>query len=231
MAGADKSKDGGKTMKGKKKQFLVLGLGRFGSAVARSLCEMGHEVLAVDSDAEAVQAISPHVTQAVQADATDDEVFSSLDAGSYDAAIVSIGSNVRDSILISVLCKEAGVPLVVAKASDDLHAKVLSKVGVDRVVFPEKDMGQRAARALVMPQMLDLMTLSGDARVAEMHLPEKWQNKTLVQADIRRNWGVTVLAVRRGDQTITTLNADFLLLPGDIVLVLGTQQAIDTIQD
>ena len=218
-------------MKGKKKQFLVLGLGRFGSAVARSLCEMGHEVLAVDSDAEAVQAISPHVTQAVQADATDDEVFSSLDAGSYDAAIVSIGSNVRDSILISVLCKEAGVPLVVTKASDDLHAKVLSKVGVDRVVFPERDMGQRAARALVMPQMLDLMTLSGDARVAEMHLPEKWQNKTLVQADIRRNWGVTVLAVRRGDQTITTLNADFLLLPGDIVLVLGTQQAIDAIQD
>ena len=212
MAGADKSKDGGKTMKGKKKQFLVLGLGRFGSAVARSLCEMGHEVLAVDSDAEAVQAISPHVTQA-------------------DAAIVSIGSNVRDSILISVLCKEAGVPLVVAKASDDLHAKVLSKVGVDRVVFPERDMGQRAARALVMPQMLDLMTLSGDSRVAEMHLPEKWQNKTLVQADIRRNWGVTVLAVRRGDQTITTLNADFLLLPGDIVLVLGTQQAIDAIQD
>ena len=147
-------------MKGKKKQFLVLGLGRFGSAVARSLCEMGHEVLAVDSDAEAVQAISPHVTQAVQADATDDEVFSSLDAGSYDAAIVSIGSNVRDSILISVLCKEAGVPLVVAKASDDLHAKVLSKVGVDRVVFPERDMGQRAARALVMPQMLDLMKIN-----------------------------------------------------------------------
>ena len=218
-------------MKGKKKQFLVLGLGRFGSALARSLCEMGHEVLAVDSDAEAVQAISPHVTQAVQADATDDEVFSSLDAGSYDAAIVSIGSNVRDSILISVLCKEAGVPLVVAKASDDLHAKVLSKVGVDRVVFPERDMGQRAARALVMPQMLDLMTLTGDARVAEMHLPEKWQNKTLVQADIRRNWGVTVLAVRRGEQTITTLNADFLLLPGDIVLVLGTQRAIDAIQD
>ena len=218
-------------MKGKKKQFLVFGLGRFGTAVARSLCELGHEVLAVDNDADAVEAVSPFVTQAIQADATNDEVFASLDAGSYDAAIVSIGSNVRDSILISVLCKEAGVPMVVAKASDDLHAKVLSKVGVDRVVFPERDMGKRAARALVMPQMLDLMTLSGDARVAEMLLPEKWQNKTLAQADIRRNHNVTVLAVRRGDRTITALSADFALLPGDTVLLLGGQDAIEALQE
>ena len=217
-------------MKGKKKQFLVIGLGRFGSSVAKALCELGHEVLAVDNDAEAVQDVSDHVTQAIQADATDDEVFASLEAGSYDAAIVSIGSNVRDSILISVLCKEAGVPLVVAKASDDLHAKVLSKVGVDRVVFPERDMGQRVARALLMPQMLELMSLSGDTRVAEMLLPEKWQNKTLVQANIRRNYGVTVLAVRRAEQTVTSLSADFLLLPGDILLVLGSQKAIDDIQ-
>ncbi len=217
-------------MKGKKKQFLVIGLGRFGSSVARALCELGHEVLAVDNDPEAVEDISAFVTQAIQADATDDEVFASLEAGSYDAAIVSIGSNVRDSILISVLCKEAGVPLVVAKASDDLHAKVLSKVGVDRVVFPERDMGKRVARALIMPQMLELMSLSGDTRVAEMLLPEKWQNKTLVQADIRRNYGVTVLAVRRADQTLTSLSADFLLLPGDVVLLLGSQQAIDAIE-
>jgi len=217
-------------MKGKKKQFLVIGLGRFGSSVAKALCELGHDVLAVDNDAEAVADVSDAVTQAIQADATDDEVFASLEAGSYDAAIVSIGSNVRDSILISVLCKEAGVPLVVAKASDDLHAKVLSKVGVDRVVFPERDMGQRVARALVMPQMLELMSLTGDTRVAEMMLPEKWQNKTLVQADIRRNYGVTVLAVRRAEETITSLSADFLLLPGDILLVLGSQQAIDAIE-
>ena len=218
-------------MKGKKKQFLVFGLGRFGTAVARSLCELGHEVLAVDNDADAVEEVSPFVTQAIQADATNDEVFASLDAGSYDAAIVSIGSNVRDSILISVLCKEAGVPMVVAKASDDLHAKVLSKVGVDRVVFPERDMGKRAARALVMPQMLDLMNLTGDTRVAEMLLPEKWQNKTLAQADIRRNHNVTVLAVRRGDRTITALSADFALLPGDTVLLLGGQDAIEALQE
>ena len=216
-------------MKTKKKQFLVIGLGRFGSSLAKTLCEMGHEVLAVDRSADAVDDVSPFVTQALQANATDDEVFASLDAGSYDAAIVSIGSNVRDSILISVLCKEAGVPLVLAKAMDDLHAKVLSKVGVDRVIFPERDMGQRVARALVMPKMLELMSLTGDTKVAETALPEKWENRTLEEINIRRNYGVTILAVRRGEETVTALGADFRLLPGDTLLMLGEESAIDAI--
>ena len=217
-------------MKTKKKQFLVIGLGRFGTSVAKALCEMGHEVLAVDRDADLVEDISPFVTQAIQADATDDEVFDSLDAGSYDAAIVAMAQNVRDSILISVLCKEAGVPLVLAKAMDDLHAKVLSKVGVDKVIFPERDMGQRVARSLVMPRMLELMSLTGDSRVAETLLPEKWQNRTLEDINIRRNFGVTILAVRRGEAMLTSLRADFELLPGDTLLMLGTETAIDAIE-
>ena len=216
-------------MKGRKKQFLVFGLGRFGSSLAKTLCELGHEVLAVDCDAELVNDLSPFVTQAIQANATDDEVFDSLDAGSYDAAVVAIGSNIRDSILISVLCKEAGVPLVVAKAMDDLHAKVLSKVGVDKVIFPERDMGQRVARALVMPRMLELMSLTEDIRVAEMMLPEKWQNRTLEGINIRRNFGVTILAVRRGAETLTSLSADFELLPGDTLLMMGSEADIEAI--
>ncbi len=216
-------------MKGRKKQFLVFGLGRFGSSLAKTLCELGHEVLAVDCDAELVNDLSPFVTQAIQANATDDEVFDSLDAGSYDAAVVAIGSNIRDSILISVLCKEAGVPLVVAKAMDDLHAKVLSKVGVDKVIFPERDMGQRVARALVMPRMLELMSLTGDIRVAEVMLPEKGQNRTLEGINIRRNFGVTILAVRRGAETLTSLSADFELLPGDTLLMMGSEADIEAI--
>ena len=217
-------------MKQKKKQFLVIGLGRFGASVARTLCDLGHEVLAVDSDEEAVADVSPYVTQAIQANAADDGVLASLDAGTYDAAVVSIGSDIRSSILISVLCKEAGVPLVIAKAMDDLHAKVLSKVGVDRVIFPERDMGQRVARSLVMPQMIELMSLTGSSRVAEILLPEKWQNRTLAESDIRRNTGITVLAVRRGGEMITSLTADFRLLPGDILLVLGAQEQIDALE-
>ena len=218
-------------MKQKKKQFLVIGLGRFGASVAKTLCELGHEVLAIDDDEDAVEALSPFVTQAVQANAADDGVLESLDAGSYDAAIVSIGSDVRASILISVLCKEAGIPMVLAKAMDDLHAKVLSKVGVDRVIFPERDMGQRVARALVSPRMLEQMTMGGDSGVAEVLLPESWGGRTLEDINVRRNYRITILAVRRGGEMITSLGADFRLQPGDTLLVLGEQEDIDGLEE
>ena len=119
-------------MRGKQKQYLILGLGRFGSSLAKNLCKLGHEVLAVDRDENLVDDIAPYVTQAVQAVATDEAALEALGVRNFDAAIVAIG-NVRDSSLISVLCKEAGVPCVIAKAVDELHAKVLRKVGVDRV--------------------------------------------------------------------------------------------------
>ena len=217
-------------MKPKKKQFLVIGLGRFGASLAKTLCELGHEVLAVDDDEEAVEDLSPYVTQAVQANAADDGVLESLDAGSYDAAIISIGTDVRASILASVLCKEAGIPLVLAKAMDDLHAKVLSKVGVDRVIFPERDMGARVARSLVSPKMLDLMTLNGDSGVAEIVLPESWSGRTLEDINVRRNYRVTILAVRRGGEMITALSADYRLQSGDTLLVLGEQDDIDGLE-
>ncbi len=217
-------------MKPKKKQFLVIGLGRFGASLAKTLCELGHEVLAVDDDEDAVEDLSPYVTQAVQANAADDGVLESLDAGSYDAAIISIGTDVRASILASVLCKEAGIPLVLAKAMDDLHAKVLSKVGVDRVIFPERDMGARVARSLVSPKMLDLMTLNGDSGVAEILLPESWSGRTLEDINVRRNYRVTILAVRRGGEMITALNADYRLQSGDTLLVLGEQEDIDGLE-
>ncbi len=122
-------------MREKNKQFLVLGLGRFGSSLAQSLCQLGHEALAVDSDAELVEAIAPSVTQAVQIDATDETALQSLGVRNFDAAIVSIGQNMRDSILICVLLKELGVPCLISKATVELDAKVLRKFGVDRVVL------------------------------------------------------------------------------------------------
>ena len=151
----------------KNKQYLVFGLGRFGSSMARALCAQGQEVLAVDSDQELVNQIAPHVTQALQLDATDEEALRSLGVKNFDAAVVAIGQNTRDSILVSVLLKEMGIPYLIAKANDDLHAKVLRKIGVDKVVFPERDMGVRLARSIVTPSVLDLMELSGDYQLAE----------------------------------------------------------------
>lgn len=216
-------------MKSKRKQYLVLGLGRFGSSLAVNLCKLGHEVLAVDSSQELVESIAPYVTQAVQADATDEAALDALGIRNFDAAVVSIGTNIRDSILVSVLCKEKGVPYVVAKAVDELHAKVLRKVGVDRVVFPERDMGQRFARSMVMPNILDLVELSDDYQIAEIVTPASWTGKTLVEINVRRNYGVSILAIHRGQEFIASPGADARLKEGDVLLVLGKEHDIDVI--
>lgn len=216
-------------MRSRKKQFIVLGLGRFGASVARHLCQMGHEVMAVDSDERLVSDLAPHVTQAVQADATDEAALAELDVRSFDAAVVAIGTNTRDSILITVLCKEAGVPLVIAKAVDDLHAKVLRKVGADQVVFPERDMGQRVARALDTPNILELMELSRDHRIAELIAPDRWCGRTLLDINVRRNYGLSVIGIRRGDEFLASPGAETLVQHGDVLLVLGKSGDIEAI--
>lgn len=211
------------------KQFAVLGLGRFGMSIAENLCQLGHEVLAVDADEELVQQVSPHVTQAVQADATDEEALESLGIGNFDAAIVSIGTNVRDSILVSVLCKEMGVPYVIAKATDELHAKVLRKVGVDRVIFPERDMGQRVAKSLVTTNLLDLAELADGYEIAEVMAPASWHGRSLMDINVRRRYGVSVIAIRRGDRLIASPGAEECPQSGDVLVLLGKTRDIDDI--
>lgn len=217
-------------MKDKKKQFLVLGLGRFGASLAKQLCQLGHEVLAVDSRAEHVEDVAPYVTQAVQANATDEEALDALGVSNFDAAIVSIGQNIRDSILVSVLCKEKGVPMVMAKAVDSLHAKVLEKVGVDRVVFPEQDMGQRVARSLVSPSIVDLMNLADGYQIAEIVVPKAWHHRSLVDVNVRRNYSLSVIGIRRKDCFLASPGAETVFEPEDIMVVLGQQKDVDAME-
>ncbi len=214
----------------KAKQFLVLGLGRFGTSVARTLCEQGQEVLAVDADEDLVEAIAPHVTQAMQLDATDEEALSSLDVQNFDVAIVSIGQNTRDSILVSVLLKELGVPYLVAKANDELHAKVLRKIGVDRVVFPERDMGARLARNLLTPNVLEWMELGGDHQLIELRVPEKWVGNSLIGLNVRRRYGVNILAVHRGERFLASPAPDMPFEDGDTLLVMGRSDDIERLE-
>ena len=216
-------------MKEKIKQYLVLGLGRFGESLAKSLYKLGHEVLAVDADEELVDAIAPYVTQAIQIDATDEGALESLGVRNFDAAIVSIGQNMRDSILVCVLLKELGVPYLIAKATDDLHAKVLRKVGVDRVIFPERDMGMRLAKSLLMPNVLELMDLSDDYQLVEIILPIKWVGNTIIGVDVRKKYGINILAIHRGGQFIASPPPDITFESGDILLVLGKKDDVDNI--
>lgn len=215
----------------KTKQYLVLGLGRFGMSVARTLCELGQEVLAVDAHEELVGAIAPHVTQAVQLDATDEEALRSLDVQSFDAAIVSIGQNTRDSILVCVLLKELGVPWLVAKATDELHAKVLRKIGVDRVVFPERDMGERVAKSIVTPGVLDLMQLDDDFQIVEIRTPERWAGDTLIGLNVRRKYGISILAVHRNGSYMVSPSADLQLEADDTLLVIGKTEDVEALNE
>lgn len=214
----------------KAKQYLVLGLGRFGMSVARTLCELGQEVLAVDADETLVNEIAPHVTQAVQLDATDETLLASLGVQNFDAAIVSIGQNTRDSILVSVLLKELGVPYLVAKANDELHAKVLRKIGADRVVFPERDMGARLARSIIAPNVIDLMNLSDDYQIIEIRVPSAWVGNSLIGVNVRRHYGVNILAIHRQGRFLAAPAADMLFEQEDTLLVMGKKDDIERLE-
>ena len=210
----------------KSKQYLVFGLGRFGTSVARTLCKLGQEVMAVDALEEPVNDIAPDVTQAAQMDATDENALKSLGVTNFDAAIVSIGQNTRDSILVCVLLKELGIPYLIAKANDDLHAKVLEKIGVDRVVFPEREMGARLARSILTPSVLELMDLSEDYQIMEALLPKGWEGQTLRGLNVRKRFGINVLAVRRGESFIVSPGPDEPFAPGDTLLAMGKKGEI-----
>lgn len=215
----------------KSKQYLVLGLGRFGVSLAQSLCALGQEVLAVDSDEELVNHIAPYVTHALQLDATDETALHTLGVKNFDAAIVSIGQNMRDSILVCVLLKEMGVPYLIAKANDDLHAKVLRKIGVDRVVFPERDMGARVARSIISPAVLELMDLSDDYQIIEILLPQKWAGESLMSLNVRRKHGVNILAVHRASRFMVSPAPDMPFEAGDTLLVIGKKSDVDSLSE
>jgi trk system potassium uptake protein TrkA len=212
------------------KQFVVLGLGRFGTSVAKSLYQMGHDVLAVDIDEDVVQGISDSVTHAVQADVTEEDALRALGLGNFDVGVVAIGSNIQASTLVTLIVKEMGVKYVVAKAQNELHAKLLYRIGADRVVFPERDMGVRLAHNLVSSNVIDFIELAPDFSIVEMAAPEAWCGKTLKQLDIRRKHGINVVAVKDGDDIRVSPGADYMIKEGDALIVIGNNGDVARIE-
>ena len=213
------------------KQFAVIGLGRFGSSMAMTLSRMGYDVLAVDHNEEKVNNIIEHVTHAVQADAMDEQTLKSLGIRNFDVVVVAIGQDIQANILVTVMLKELGVKKVVSKAVTDLHGKVLEKVGADKVVFPERDMGVRVAHALVSKNILDQINLSPDYSIIELIPPAQLVNKTLGQGNIRGKYGVTVLAIRRGNDVIISPGAEHLVKEGDVLVVVGRNEKLKALED
>lgn len=180
-----------------KRQFAVIGLGRFGYRVAKTLAEMGAEVAAIDSDPERVEKVSDFVTLAYQMDATDEKALRSVGMQNVDVAVVSIGENIEASILVVMTLKEMGVKEIIAKGVTTIHGKVLEHIGVSKVVYPEAEMAVRLAHSLTTPNVMEQLTLSEDYSIEEISPPKSLIGKTLVETELRKKFGVTVMAIRR----------------------------------
>ena len=209
------------------KQFVVIGLGQFGTSVAKELYKMGHEVLAVDNIMDIVEDIADHVTHAVCADATDEAELRALGIENFDVAVVSIGTDLQASILVTMLCKEMGVKYVLTKASSDMHAKVLKRVGADKIVFPEQEMGERVAYNLVSTSILDYIELSPDYSLVEIEVPKVWVAASMKELNLRVNYGINVMAIRHADGGITVApqGAD-ILQAKDVLVAIGANSSI-----
>lgn len=211
-------------MKGK--SFAVLGLGRFGTSVANTLNSMGYEVLAVDKCEECVNNILPDITHAVLGDVTDEKLLNGLGIRNFDAAIVSIGGDIQTSILVTLLLKEIGVKYVLAKAQSELHSKVLYKVGADKVILPEKDMGVRVAHSLVSKNILELIELSPDNSIMEIKPPKNWVDKSLKDLNIRVKYGISVMAVKKNSSINVSPKADYVIKEDDLLVIIGSNSDI-----
>jgi len=212
------------------KTYMVVGLGRFGSEVARQLAALGCEVLAIDTSEELVQQLSGTVTQAVVGDARDKGVLRALGAKDFDCAIVAIGGSLANSVLATMNLKELGVPHIVCKAHDDTHRQVLVKLGADQVVIPEQENAARLARSLSSPNVLDYIELSDEYGIIEVPAPKRWLDKTLKELNVRAKLGVNIIAIERDGKISVSPSADYMILAGDILVVLGDTDALSTVQ-
>ena len=212
------------------KSYVVIGLGRFGQTLARQLCMLGAEVLAMDVNHDLVQQVADDVTHAVVGDAQDKDVLRALGVRDFDCAIVAIGSNLAASVLTVMNLQELEVPYIICKAHDETHRRVLEKLGVQRVVIPEQENAARLARSLHSHNVLDYIELSEDYGILEIPAPNSWIGKTLKELNIRAKLGVNIIAVESGRQTNVSPSADYLIQAGDIMVVLGDNYSLEAVQ-
>lgn len=216
----------------KKQTFAVIGLGRFGGSVCKTLADAGQEVLAIDKYESRVNDYKDIATQAVVADAQDEDVLRSLGIRNVDHVIIAIGEDIQASILVTLMVKEQGVKYVTAKAQNEYHAKVLEKLGVDRVVHPERDMGVRIGRSLTSKNMVDYLDLDANFKLAEILITNpEFVGKSLAEMDFRDRYGLNVIALAHSRQEMVLPSAGDVLTENDSILVAGPTRAIDKFEE
>lgn len=215
------------------KTFVVIGLGRFGSAVASELCTLGHEVLAIDESEEHVQHIADQVTHAATGDARDPAVLKALGVGNYDCAVVAVGDDIGSSTLITLNLKELGIKKVVCKAQSHVHRRVLEKIGADRVIFPEYEMALKVAQGLSSSNVLNFIELSDTYGILELEIPRGWVGQTLADLNVRARHKVNVIAVRQsGDgDMIVAPGGEYVFRSRDVAIVVGRNENINALHE
>ena len=211
--------------KARRKQFLVAGLGLFGTSVALTLQQMGYEVYTLDSEESLVQDLSTQLNYVLCGDASDKKTLQSLPLEDIDVAVVAIG-NVERNMMCTMLLKELGIKQVVAKAINNLHGAMLNKIGADKVVYAERDMGERVAHNLISAGVMDYIELSSEISVMSLAIPAEFVGKNLIEADLRRRYDVNVVAIKRDGRTIVNPKAQEVFQPEDEIIVLGTHEGV-----
>lgn len=211
-----------------KPSVLVIGLGRFGTAAALELMTLGHEVLAVDIDEATVNDIAPEVTHAVQLDATDEGALKSVGAGDFEFAIVAISSATDASIFATMALKNLGVTQVIGKAATKLHGAILERIGADRVIYAEQEMGERVAHSLSIPGVLEYLDLAPQFGIIKIRPPEAWIGKTLKELDLAKRQ-LSSVALRRGQDVTVNPSLDAVLAATDELILLGRDEQLERI--
>ncbi len=215
-----------------KQNFAVIGLGRFGTSICRVLAAEQQEVLAIDINEDRVNDLADVATEAIVADAQDEETLRSLEIGKFDHVIVAIGKNIQANILVTLIVKELGVPDITAKAENDTHARVLTRIGADQVVHPERDMGERVAHHLLSPNILNYLAINDDVTMAEVKITSSaFVGKSLTELNFHQRFGLTVIAIQHGDNvTVSPAGTDVVQL-NDEISVVGPTRAVEELND
>ena len=212
-----------------KKQYAVFGLGSFGESVAIALQGLGCEVIVVDDDMERIEDIANSVSYAMKADFGDPDVVRSLGTKNLDGVVVAVADNMEASIMATLVCKEIGVPYVISKAKNDLHATVLKKIGADAIIFPEKEMGVRLAKNIMSANFADWIALSPDYSLVETVIPRGWIGKSLQDLDVRRKYGINVVGIKVGEDVEVNPNPEKALEDGMVMILVGANKDLENI--
>ena len=209
-----------------KNTYAVFGLGRYGTAVARELVANGMEVIAVDTDQRIVNAVADDLPICKCADITDPEVIRQLGIGNVDVVIVAMANNLEASVMTVTLCKEAGVPTVIAKCANEMHQKILTRVGADKVVFPENESGIRLAKNLLSSGFVDMVSLAKNVSMIELDVKPEWMGKNLIELNLRKKYSVNVVALRKGDAVSVDIDPHAPLLESDKLIVIANTEKL-----